>query len=214
MTNSTPEGLTSTFEGGVAIDTRVEAELLENGFRSTRRTKIVCTIGPASSSDEMLERLMELGMNVVRLNMTHGTHDWHRDVIHRVRAINKRRGFSVAIMVDTEGSEVHTTEAREPIKLHKGDHFIFTVRQTENQPRNCLGVSYDAFVDDVEVGDIVYVDGGMVTMQVIEKAGTEPPPSLENPPQLSPHSSFHLIHPPPNLIHTLLWCTHRPRCAV
>lgn len=156
-----------------SIDSRIEQELIENGFRSTRRTKIICTIGPASSSDAMLERLMELGMNVVRLNMTHGTHAWHADVIERVRAINKRRGFSVGIMVDTEGSEVHTTEAREPIKLQKGDHFIFTVRPSAVQPRNCLGVSYDAFVDDVEVGDKIYVDGGMVTMQIVEKAGPD-----------------------------------------
>ena len=125
-------------------------EVCATGFRSTRRTKLICTIGPASCSPGVLESLASSGMNVARLNMCHGTHEWHIGVIERIRQLNKSKGcagsrrrsacalhvdyptvskhnmrmsdilllcrYSVAIMVDTEGSEVHTNELEQPIK--------------------------------------------------------------------------------------------------
>jgi pyruvate kinase len=84
-----------------------EVELKENGFRSTRRTKLVCTIGPATCGFEELEALAVGGMNVARINMCHGTREWHKRVIERVRRLNEEKGFAVAIMMDTEGSEIH-----------------------------------------------------------------------------------------------------------
>lgn len=96
---STPEAM--------EIDAVTEAELKENGFRSTRRTKLICTIGPATCSPEQLEALAMGGMNVARLNMCHGTRDWHTQVIRNVRSLNSEKGYSVAIMMDTEGSEIH-----------------------------------------------------------------------------------------------------------
>eukprot|EP00878_Enallax_costatus_P015415 GHUV01016146.1.p1 GENE.GHUV01016146.1~~GHUV01016146.1.p1 ORF type:complete len:169 (+),score=6.43 GHUV01016146.1:110-616(+) len=69
-----------------------EALLAENGFRSTRRTKIVCTLGPSSCSYEVLSALAEHGMNVARLNMTHGNHAWHQQVVDRIRTLNKEKG--------------------------------------------------------------------------------------------------------------------------
>ena len=89
------------------VDAVTEAELKENGFRSTRRTKLVCTIGPATCAPEQLEALAMGGMNVARLNMCHGTPDWHKQVIRNVRSLNSEKGYSVAIMMDTEGSEIH-----------------------------------------------------------------------------------------------------------
>lgn len=97
----------STDTAGIEVDAVTEAELKENGFRSTRRTKLICTIGPATCGFEQLEALAEGGMNVARLNMCHGTRDWHRDVIRSVRRLNEEKGFAVAIMMDTEGSEIH-----------------------------------------------------------------------------------------------------------
>lgn len=92
---------------GLEVDRATEAELKENGFRSTRRTKIVCTIGPRTCEFEEIEALAVGGMNVARVNMCHGTREWHRDVIRRVRQLNKEKGFAVAVMMDTEGSEIH-----------------------------------------------------------------------------------------------------------
>lgn len=97
----------TTDTSGIEVDTVTEAELKENGFRSTRRTKLICTIGPATCGFEQLEALAVGGMNVARLNMCHGTRDWHRGVIRSVRRLNEEKGFAVAIMMDTEGSEIH-----------------------------------------------------------------------------------------------------------
>lgn len=91
----------------IEIDTVTEAELKENGFRSTRRTKLICTIGPVTCMPEQLEALAVGGMNVARINMCHGTREWHREVIQRVRRLNEEKGYAVAIMMDTEGSEIH-----------------------------------------------------------------------------------------------------------
>jgi hypothetical protein len=93
--------------GSIEVDAVTEAELKENGFRSTRRTKLVCTIGPATCGFEQLEALAVGGMNVARINMCHGTRAWHRAVIERVRRLNDEKGYAVAIMMDTEGSEIH-----------------------------------------------------------------------------------------------------------
>lgn len=91
----------------IEVDSVTEVELKENGFRSTRRTKLICTVGPATCGFEQLEALAVGGMNVARINMCHGTREWHKSVIERVRRLNEEKGFAVAIMMDTEGSEIH-----------------------------------------------------------------------------------------------------------
>lgn len=93
--------------GSIEVDAVTETELKENGFRSTRRTKLVCTIGPSTCGFDQLESLAVGGMNVARINMCHGTRDWHRQVIQLVRRLNDEKGYAVAIMMDTEGSEIH-----------------------------------------------------------------------------------------------------------
>lgn len=94
-------------ERGFEVDTRVEGELKEGGFRSLRRTKLVATIGPSCCTYEQLEALASSGVNVARLNMCHGTHEWHRQVIKNCRRLNAERGYGIAVMIDTEGSEIH-----------------------------------------------------------------------------------------------------------
>lgn len=94
-------------ERGFEVDTRVEGELKEGGFRSVRRTKLVATIGPSCCTYEQLEALASSGVNVARLNMCHGTHEWHRQVIRNCRRLNGEKGYGIAVMIDTEGSEIH-----------------------------------------------------------------------------------------------------------
>lgn len=101
---SKPVAVTMT---SIEVDAVTEAEMKENGFRSTRRTKLVCTIGPATCGFEELEGLASGGMNVARINMCHGTREWHKSVIEKVRRLNEEKGYAVAIMMDTEGSEIH-----------------------------------------------------------------------------------------------------------
>lgn len=102
---SSENGISGT--GLIDVDAVTEADLKENGFRSTRRTKLVCTIGPATCGLEQLEALASGGMNVARVNMCHGDRGWHREVIRRVRQLNEEKGYAVAVMMDTEGSEIH-----------------------------------------------------------------------------------------------------------
>lgn len=90
---------------GLGLDVVTEGELKEKGFSGLRKTKLVCTIGPACCSVEDLERLALGGMNVARLNMCHNTREWHRDVIRKVKRLNEEKGFCVSVMIDTEGSQ-------------------------------------------------------------------------------------------------------------
>lgn len=112
-------------------------------------------------------------MNVARLNMCHGDHAWHKAVIDRIRSLNKEKGYSVAIMVDTEGSEVHTSALDHPLKAEAGAEFTLTIRDPAAAGPKAIGVSYEAFVDDVAPGDLVIVDGGMVSLEVLSKAGPD-----------------------------------------
>ncbi|KDD74746.1 pyruvate kinase, partial [Helicosporidium sp. ATCC 50920] len=158
------------------IDPILEQELSQNGFRSTRRTKLVVTIGPSCESEEALESMMLNGMNVARLNASHGTHEWHARMIARIRRLNAAKGYSVAVMMDTEGSEVHTATLPAPIKADKGESIVFTVRDPATDagtPAGAIAVSYDAFAEDVRVGDVVVVDGGMVSLLVVRKQGPD-----------------------------------------
>lgn len=153
-----------------------ETELKENGFRSTRRTKLICTIGPATCGFEQLEALAVGGMNVARLNMCHGTREWHKNVIDRVRRLNEEKGFAVAIMVDTEGSEIHMGDlgGESSVKAEDGEVWTFTVRAFDSpRPERTITVNYDGFAEDVRVGDELLVDGGMVRFEVIEKIGPD-----------------------------------------
>ncbi|XP_027364079.1 pyruvate kinase isozyme A, chloroplastic [Abrus precatorius] len=160
----------------IEVDAVTEAELKENGFRSTRRTKLVCTVGPATCGFEQLEALAVGGMNVARLNMCHGTREWHKTVIDRVRRLNHEKGFAVAIMMDTEGSEIHMGDlgGASSAKADDGEIWTFSVRAFDSTlPQRTINVNYDGFAEDVKVGDELLVDGGMVRFEVIEKIGPD-----------------------------------------
>lgn len=172
------------------VDEATLQELTENGTRSTRRTKIICTIGPACCSEEMLECLASAGMNVARLNMTHGDHDWHRAVIQRIRTLNKNKGYSVAIMMDTEGgSEVHLSALDSPLQAKKGEQYTFTIRPSASAA-NQLPVSFQGFVEDVRPGDLVIIDGGMATLEVMDTSGPDVHCQIVDPGLILPKASI------------------------
>ncbi|KAI4311300.1 hypothetical protein MLD38_036205 [Melastoma candidum] len=160
----------------IEVDAVTETELRENGFRSTRRTKVVCTIGPNTCSSEQLEALASGGMNVARINMCHGSREWHRRVIERVRRLNEEKGYAVAIMMDTEGSEIHMGDlgGAPSAKAEDSEVWTFTVRAFDSPlPEYTTNVNYEGFAEDVKVGDELLVDGGMVRFEVIEKIGPD-----------------------------------------
>ncbi|KAF5466050.1 hypothetical protein F2P56_016008 [Juglans regia] len=168
--------LPSPDSGSIEVDAVTETEMKENGFRSTRRTKLVCTIGPATSGFDQLEALAVGGMNVARINMCHGTREWHRGVIERVRRLNEEKGYAVAIMMDTEGSEIHMGDlgGASSAKAEDGEIWTFSVRAFNSAlPERTINVNYDGFAEDVRVGDELLVDGGMVRFEVVEKIGPD-----------------------------------------
>ncbi|XP_059632436.1 pyruvate kinase isozyme A, chloroplastic [Cornus florida] len=168
--------LTATDSSSIEVDAVTEVELKENGFRSTRRTKLICTVGPATCGFEQLEALAVGGMNVARINMCHGTREWHRRVIEHVRRLNEEKGYAVAIMMDTEGSEIHMGDlgGAPSAKAEDGEIWTFSVRAFDvPRPERTINVNYDGFAEDVKVGDELLVDGGMVRFDVIEKFGPD-----------------------------------------
>ncbi|KAG0592319.1 hypothetical protein KC19_1G242200 [Ceratodon purpureus] len=174
------------------VDAVTEAELKENGFRSTRRTKLICTIGPATCAPEQLEALAMGGMNVARLNMCHGTREWHTQVIRSVRSLNSEKGYSVAIMMDTEGSEIHMGDfdGAPSVKAEDGEEWIFTVRKLDTLPERTTIVNYEGFAEDVKIGDELVVDGGMVRFEVIEKVGPDVKCKCTDPGLLLPRANL------------------------
>nr|XP_010934992.1 pyruvate kinase isozyme G, chloroplastic isoform X1 [Elaeis guineensis] len=134
-----------------------------------RKTKIVCTIGPSTNTREMIWKLAEAGMNVARLNMSHGDHASHQKIIDLVREYNAQSNDNViAIMLDTKGPEVRSGDVPQPIVLREGQEFNFSIKRGVSS-NDTVSVNYDDFVNDVEVGDILLVDGGMMSLVVKSK---------------------------------------------
>ncbi|MDH3347286.1 MAG: pyruvate kinase, partial [Desulfobulbaceae bacterium] len=138
-----------------------------------RKTKIICTIGPASVDFDVLKQLADKGMNVARLNMSHGSYDWHYDVIRHIRTINKKLEVNIAILLDTKGPEVRTGDLPRDMVLKKGDILTMTIKHRPVLEPNSVEVRHDGFVNEVEIGDIVLVDGGMLSFLVEDKCETD-----------------------------------------
>ena len=138
-----------------------------------RKTKIVCTIGPACDSEETLRAMMLAGMNVARLNFSHGTHAEHQVRIDRIKKLRAELDLPIAIMLDTKGPEYRIgTFENGKIELHSGDTFTFTTEAvTGNAER--VSVSYAGLAQDLEPGDTVLVNDGLIALTVTATTGTD-----------------------------------------
>lgn len=132
-----------------------------------KKTKIVCTMGPAVSNVEILCSLLESGMNVARLNFSHGSHEEHLGRINMVREASKKTGIPVAILLDTKGPEIRTKTLKDgkDVTLTAGQKFFFT---TENivGDENGVSVTYADFAKDLSVGKMILVDDGLLRFEV------------------------------------------------
>ncbi|MGO5210577.1 pyruvate kinase [Parafannyhessea sp. LCP21S3_E6] len=145
---------------------------------STKRTKIVCTMGPATESDEVLRELIKNGMNVARFNFSHGSHAYHRQNIDRVRRISEELGIPVAIMLDTKGPEVRTglLEGGQKVTVNTGDKIVVTAQPTtEDWHGNASHISLDYLnlPNEVEKGSIILIDDGLVGLEVDHVEGND-----------------------------------------
>ena len=138
-----------------------------------RKTKIICTIGPASDSPEVFRRMCLEGLNVARLNFSHGTHEEHQKKIDMIKAVREELNLPIAIMLDTKGPEYRIRTFQDgKITLRDGDPFTFTTRDVEGND-SIVSVSYAGMADDLEPGDRVLVNNGLVIFEVERIDGTE-----------------------------------------
>ena len=136
------------------------------GGGSMKRTKIVCTIGPASESREVLKDLLKNGMNVARLNFSHGNYSEHKNKITLLREVSKELEIPVAILLDTKGPEIRIKEfSTGKALLEEGQRFIITTRDIKGN-EDQVAVTYKSFPDELNPGDIILIDDGLIKLRV------------------------------------------------
>jgi len=134
-----------------------------------RRTKLVCTIGPRTHSMEMMKKLVEAGMNVARLNSSHGTIDEHREYIRRLKAIRDHLKIPLAIMIDLEGPKIRLGSlGGKEIELSKGQTIVLTREEVVGDEEK-LPVVYEHLTNDLEKGDVILINDGKVKLEVLER---------------------------------------------
>src|SRR5437867_2946225 len=134
-----------------------------------RRTKIIATLGPATDSPEMLGKLLDAGMDIARLNMSHAPHEWARRVVRDIRDAASARRRAVGIMMDTQGPAIRTGDLPAALDLQPGQTFTLTVRGQQSEELHSVDVNYENFLNDISVGDIVLLDNGQIHMKVLAK---------------------------------------------
>lgn len=137
-----------------------------------RQTKIIATIGPATESDNMLKSLIQEGVDVLRLNMAHATHEWIRDISKRIRKIGKELGREPAILMDVKGPEIRTGYLHNPIDLTRGDliDLVFTAQPEPPKIGDAwqIEVNYDKLYEHLTPGNNVLLDNGLIPLLVVE----------------------------------------------
>jgi len=128
-----------------------------------RKTKIIATIGPATSSKKMLRKLMQKGVNVCRLNFSHLPHDTAKEIIANIKEINQELHVHTAILADLQGPKIRVGEFKEPIKLIKGKEVIFSTKKK----KDTIYINYNNFAKDVKIKDKVLLDDGKLALEVV-----------------------------------------------
>jgi len=139
---------------------------------SFTRTKIICTIGPASSNISTLKKLHKSGMNVARINMSHATHESAKGIIDSINKINSSNAGNISkigILLDTQGPEIRTGDTSLPIELEVGDSVTLTVRDETDVETSSIKVNYKGLIESVSVGSQITVDNGLINFKVLSK---------------------------------------------
>ena len=138
-----------------------------------RKTKIVCTIGPACNNEETLTKMCLAGMNVARLNFSHGTHEDHKANIELIKRVREKLDIPIAILLDTKGPEYRIKTFKDgKIMLEEGDRFTFTSRDVEGD-ETCVSVSYKHLPEEMSVGQRILLNNGLVIFEVESVEGSE-----------------------------------------
>lgn len=136
-----------------------------------KRTKIVATIGPSSSSKEVLKEMMKAGMNVCRLNFSHGTYEDHINVIQRIEELNEELGLNVAILADLQGPKIRTGEMTEDsVELKVGEQVVVQTDEIIGTEK-VFSINYAKLPEDVKAGELILLDDGKLMLEVIKTDG-------------------------------------------
>jgi len=137
-----------------------------------KKTKIICTVGPACEERKILKSMMLAGMNAARLNFSHGTHEEQKKKIDLIKELRKELGIPISIILDTKGPEIRTGQfAQKEVELVEAQKFILTMDDVMGTNEIC-SVSYKKLIEDVKPGDQLLIDDGLIGMTVIEIKGS------------------------------------------
>ena len=134
-----------------------------------RLTKIVCTLGPATNTPENILKMMQGGMNVARINFSHGDHETHSTTMRTVKKIAEENGYDIPLMLDTKGPEIRTGDVAEPIPVKKGEQVLFSFDKGAAYDGTIIHVNYPEFGKDVENAEAIIVDNGDMTFTLVKK---------------------------------------------
>lgn len=139
-----------------------------------RKTKIIATIGPASREIETLKEMVQAGMNVARLNFSHGDHEYHKETIKRLKQVRQEMGVPLAIMLDTKGPEIRTKllADHKPVSLKRGEQFVLTNRDIEGSETE-VSITYKNLPSEVAIGTRILIDDGLIELKVIDLNQTD-----------------------------------------
>ena len=138
-----------------------------------RKTKIICTIGPASQNEEILTQMCLAGMNVARLNFSHGTHAEQKEKMELIKTVRQKMELPIAVMLDTKGPEYRIrTFAEGKVEVKDGDTFTFTTDEIEGDETR-VSVNYKGLINDLSIGDQIMVNNGLVIFEVMELKGND-----------------------------------------
>ena len=138
-----------------------------------RKTKIVCTLGPATNNEEKIRQLMLNGMDVARMNFSHGDHASHLATLNMIKKVREELNLPVAALLDTKGPEIRVCKFKnDRIELHTGDTFTLTTRDIEGT-QDIVSITYKNLINDVQVGGRILIDDGLIELSVIKKTDTD-----------------------------------------
>ncbi len=139
---------------------------------STRRTKIVCTLGPSSNTLETIEQLLRAGMNVVRINFSHGTHEDHKKTIGYVRKIAKKYKYSIPVLMDLQGPKIRVGHMKEGAQLLKEGSFVKITTEDVEGTNEIIPIDYKGLTEDAREGNQILIDDGLLELRVIKRDDT------------------------------------------
>lgn len=136
--------------------------------RQFRHTKIICTIGPACDTTQIIKKMASAGMNIARLNFSHGDHDSHLMAVRRIKSLNQKLNHAISTLVDLQGPEIRTGELEHALELKVGETFSLSIRPVTDPEERSVHVDYQSLVSDMKKGDKVTVDNGLINLEVLE----------------------------------------------